>query len=110
VSAVEPADNFCRWSCDFVMARAVFASNLVTAPAAVLLLVHRPREGRSIFFAAFIALCIAATLLLYLCFYVELALAVLALRVVVSSGGDGIRRRPWPRSRPVLNQCEEIPR
>jgi hypothetical protein len=97
VSAVEPADNSCRWSCNFVMARVVFASNLVTAP-------------RSIFFAAFIALCTAATLLLCLRFYVELALAVLALRVVVSSGGDGIRRRPWPRSRPVLNQCEEIPR
>jgi hypothetical protein len=91
------------------MARAVFASNLVTAPAAVLLLVHRPREGRSIFFAAFVALCTTTTLLLCLHFYAELALAVLALRVVVGSGGDGVRRRPWPRLRPVLNQCEEIP-
>jgi hypothetical protein len=55
----------------------------------VLLLVYQPREGRSIF-------------------YTELALAALALRVVVGSGGG--RSRPWPRSRHVLNLCEEIPR
>jgi hypothetical protein len=40
MSAVEPADNSCRWSRDFVVAHAVFASDLVTALAAVLLLVH----------------------------------------------------------------------
>jgi hypothetical protein len=76
----------------------------------VLLLVYRPREGRSIFFTAFTALCTAATLFLCLPFYAELALDALALRVVVGSSGGGVRRRPWPRSQPVLNLCEEIPR
>ncbi|PAN04973.1 hypothetical protein PAHAL_1G105600 [Panicum hallii] len=70
-----------RWSRDFLVAHAVFASGLVTAPVAVLLLVHRPRSGRAIFFAAFAAFCTTSSLVLCLHFYAEL------------------RRPPWPRWR-----------
>lgn len=80
MSADEPdPDTSCyRWSRDFVVAHAVFASGLVTFPVAVLLLANRPHSGRAIFFAAFAALCTTTTLILCLRFYAEL------------------RRPPWP--------------
>ncbi|XP_034583456.1 uncharacterized protein [Setaria viridis] len=89
MSADEP-DTCCRWSRDFVVAHAVFASGFVTAPVAVLLLVHRPREGRAIFFAAFAALCTAASLILCLHFYAEL------------------RRPPWPRWRSASGGGQQL--
>ncbi|XP_039787025.1 uncharacterized protein LOC120653329 [Panicum virgatum] len=70
-----------RWSRDFLVAHAVFTSGLVTAPVAVLLLVHLPRSGRAIFFAAFAAFCTTTSLLMCLRFYAEL------------------RCPPWPRWR-----------
>lgn len=79
MSADEPDTSCYRWSRDFVVAHAIFASGLVTAPVAVLLLVNRPHSGRAIFFAAFAALCTAVSLVLCLHFYAEL------------------RSPPWPR-------------
>ncbi|RLM79500.1 RING-H2 finger protein ATL3-like [Panicum miliaceum] len=81
MSADDEPDTCYRWSRDFLVAHAVFASGFVTAPVAVLLLVHRPRSGRAIFFAAFAAFCTTSSLVLCLRFYAEL------------------RRPPWPRWR-----------
>ncbi|CAL4888871.1 unnamed protein product [Urochloa decumbens] len=81
MSAADEPDTCYRWTRDFVVAHAVFASGLVTAPVAVLLLAHHPRSGRAIFFAAFAAFCSSVSLLLCLRFYAEL------------------RRPPWPRWR-----------
>ncbi|CAN6237701.1 unnamed protein product [Urochloa humidicola] len=77
----EEPDTCCRWSRDFVVAHAIFASGLVMSPVAVLLLLRRPPSGRAIFFAAFAAFCTSVSLLLCLRFYAEL------------------RRPPWPRRR-----------
>jgi hypothetical protein len=79
MSADDEPDTCYRWSRDFVVAHAIFASGLVTFPVAVLLLVNRPHTGRAIFFAAFAALCTTTSLILCLRFYAEL------------------RRPPWPR-------------
>ncbi|OEL17793.1 hypothetical protein BAE44_0021188 [Dichanthelium oligosanthes] len=79
--SVDEPDTCYRWSCDFVVAHAVFASGFVTAPVAVLLLLHRPRSGRAIFFAAFAAFCTTISLIMCLRFYAAL------------------RRPPWPRWR-----------
>ncbi|CAL4970323.1 unnamed protein product [Urochloa decumbens] len=81
MSAADEPDTCYRWTRDFLVAHAVFASGLVTAPVAVLLLAHHPRSGRAIFFAAFAAFCSSVSLLLCLRFYAEL------------------RRPPWPRRR-----------
>jgi len=81
MSADGEPDTCCRWIRDFLVAHAIFASGLVTAPVAVLLLVHLPRSGRAIFFAAFAAFCTTTSLLMCLRFYAEL------------------RRPPWPRWR-----------
>ncbi|CAO2037876.1 unnamed protein product [Urochloa humidicola] len=81
MSADDEPDTCYRWTRDFVVAHAVFASGFVTAPVAVLLLVDHPRSGRAIFFAAFAAFCAGVSLLLCLRFYAEL------------------RRPPWPRPR-----------
>lgn len=79
MSADDEPDSCYRWSRDFVVAHAIFASGLVTFPVAVLLLINRPHTGRAIFFAAFAALCTTTSLILCLRFYAEL------------------RRPPWPR-------------
>ncbi|CAN6243737.1 unnamed protein product [Urochloa humidicola] len=81
MSDADEPDTCYRWTRDFVVAHAVFASGLVTAPVAVLLLVDHPRSGRAMFFAAFAAFCVGVSLLLCLRFYAEL------------------RRPPWPRRR-----------
>ncbi|KAG2611406.1 hypothetical protein PVAP13_4KG163500 [Panicum virgatum] len=67
--SAEP-DTCYWWSRDFVIAHAVFASGFVTAPVAVLLL-HRPRSGRAIFFAAFATFCTTISLILCCRFYAE---------------------------------------
>ncbi|RLN09711.1 RING-H2 finger protein ATL3-like [Panicum miliaceum] len=69
MSADGEPDTCYRWSRGFLVAHAV------------LLLVHRPRSGRAIFFAAFAAFCTTTSLVLCLRFYAEL------------------RRPPWPRWR-----------
>ncbi|XP_066327286.1 RING-H2 finger protein ATL3-like [Miscanthus floridulus] len=78
MSADDEPDTCYRWSRDFVVAHAIFASGLVTFPVAVLL-VNRPHTGRAMLFAAFAALCTTTSLILCLRFYAEL------------------RRPPWPR-------------
>jgi hypothetical protein len=72
MSADDEPDTCYRWSRDFVVAHAIFASGLVTFPVAVLLLVTWPHTGRAIFFAAFAALCTTTSLILCLRFYAEL--------------------------------------
>ncbi|TVU33258.1 hypothetical protein EJB05_25049, partial [Eragrostis curvula] len=72
-------DTCFRWSRDFVIAHAVFASGFVTAPVAVLHLVKRPHSGRALFFAVFAAFCTTVSLILCCRFYAEL------------------NRPPWPR-------------
>ena len=79
MSADDEPDTCYRWSRDFVVAHAIFASGLVTFPVAVLLLVNRPHTGRAMLFAAFAALCTTTSLILCFRFYAEL------------------RRPPWPR-------------
>ncbi|CAL5022899.1 unnamed protein product [Urochloa decumbens] len=88
MSAADEPDTCYRWTRDFVVAHAIFASGLVTAPVAVLLLVHHPRSARAIFFAAFAAFCTSVTLLLCLRFYAEL------------------RRPPWLRRRSAAPTAE----
>lgn len=61
-----------RWSCDFVVAHAVFASGFVTAPVAVLHLIKRPHSGRALFFAIFAVFCTTFSLVLCCRFYAEL--------------------------------------
>jgi hypothetical protein len=67
-----------RWSRDFVVAHAVFASGFVTAPVAVLHLLKRPHSWRALLFAVFAALCTTISLVLCFRFYAEL------------------KRPPWP--------------
>lgn len=61
-----------RWTCDFVVANAVFASGFVTAPVAVLHLVKRPHSVRALLFAIFAVFCATISLILCFRFYAEL--------------------------------------
>ncbi|GJN19447.1 hypothetical protein PR202_gb06726 [Eleusine coracana subsp. coracana] len=72
MSAEEATTSCYRWSCDFVVAHAIFASGFVTAPVAVLHLVKRPHSGRALFFAVFAVFCTTVSLVLCVRFYAEL--------------------------------------
>ncbi|KAJ1278760.1 hypothetical protein BS78_04G103600 [Paspalum vaginatum] len=57
-------------------------------PVAVLLLLHRPRSGRAIFFAAFAAFCTTISLILCCRFYAELRRPPWLRRLSAASGGQ----------------------
>ncbi|KAL6888996.1 hypothetical protein ACP4OV_010022 [Aristida adscensionis] len=88
MSGGEP-DTCYRWSCDFAVAHAVFASGFVTAPVAVVHLVTRPSSGAAVFFAVFAFLCTSVTLVLCCRFYAELKRPPWLSPASVSSDGAG---------------------
>ncbi|KAL6629614.1 hypothetical protein ACP70R_029379 [Stipagrostis hirtigluma subsp. patula] len=72
-------DTFSRWSCDFVLAHAIFGTGLITVPVAGVHLVKHPHSATALFFAMFAVFFATISLILCCRFYSEL------------------KRPPWPR-------------
>ncbi|KAL6629548.1 hypothetical protein ACP70R_029313 [Stipagrostis hirtigluma subsp. patula] len=77
--SVEDDDAFYRWSCEFVVAHAVFGTGFVTVPVAGVHLASHPHSPAALFFAVFAVFCTSVSLIVCCRFYAEL------------------KRAPWPR-------------